>query len=53
MLNKNPNILSIILKLDYEAIKTNFYTSYGKELIEWIYNPIRYEKWDKSCWDLE
>ena len=49
----NPNILSLILEWDYIAIKTHFYNSYGKELIEWIYNPIRNEKWGKNCWDLD
>ena len=53
LLKHNPNVLSIILKWDYQAIKISFYTSYGKELIEWIYNPIHYEKWGKTCWDLE
>ena len=47
-----PHILSIILECNYERIKTHFYSTYGKELIEWIYNPQNYEKWGKSCWDL-
>jgi hypothetical protein len=53
LLQYNPNVLSIILKWDYHAIKTHFYTSYGKELIEWIYNPKNMNKWDNTCWDLE
>jgi hypothetical protein len=52
-LSKNPNILSIILKWEYETIKTHFYTTFGKEIIEWIYNPKNMEKWYKSCWDLD
>jgi hypothetical protein len=49
----NPNVLSIILKWDYYSIKTYFYTSYGKELIEWIYNPKNMNKWGNTCWDLD
>ena len=49
----NPHILSIILNCDLKAIKTHFYTGYGKGLIEWIYNPQNYDKWGKNFWDLE
>ena len=50
----NPNCLSIIIKYHYEDIKNHFYyNSFGKELIEWIYNPKNMDKWSKNCWDLD
>ena len=50
----NPNCLSVIIKYHYEDIKNHFYyNSFGKELIEWIYNPKNMDKWSKNCWDLD
>lgn len=49
----NLNCLSVIIKYHYDDIKKHFYTRYGKELIEWIYNPKNMNKWGKDCWDLE
>ena len=49
----NPNILSILLKWDYNAIKNRFYSTYGKELVEFLYHPKNHEKWGKDYWDIE
>jgi hypothetical protein len=49
----NPNVLSLLLEWDYSRIRYHFYNSYGKELIEWIYNPKNLNKWNKTCWDLD
>ena len=49
----NPNVLLLILEWDYDRIKTHFYSSYGKGIIEWIYNPKNFNKWSKNCWDLD
>ena len=37
---------------DYNKINSYFYSNYGKELIDWIFNPINMTKWGHSCWDL-
>ncbi len=49
----NPNIICLLYNFHYENIKHHFYSTYGKELIEWIYNPKNMHKWGKIYWDFD
>ncbi len=49
----NKNALSVIIEYNYDEIKKHFYSGYGKELIEWIYNPNNMHRWSTLCWNLD
>lgn len=41
-----------IFVYDYDKMKANFYNSFGKELIEWIWKPSNMHRWGKMEWDI-
>jgi hypothetical protein len=42
---ENEYYMSNIMKYDYDMIKTDFYNSYGEELVKYLYHPKNIHKW--------
>ena len=53
ILQYSPFLGLLLVTYHYDKIKSYFYSRYGKELIEWIYNPKNMAKWGKLSWDLD
>jgi len=53
ILQYSPYIGLLLVTYHYDKIKSYFYSRYGKELIEWIYNPKNMAKWGHLCWNLD
>jgi hypothetical protein len=53
ILQYSPYLGLLLVTYHYDKIKSYFYSRYGKELIEWIYNPKNMAKWGHLCWNLD
>jgi hypothetical protein len=43
---KNPDSEFLFISYEYNKIKNKFYSTFGKELIEWQYHPKNSSKWE-------
>jgi len=43
---------TFFIKYQYEKIKSHFYNTFGKELVEKLYHPSNAHKWQKDCWNI-
>ena len=46
---ENPSIFVY----DYESMQKHFFNTYGKELIETLYNPKNFHKFGKDHWNID
>ena len=44
---------SSIFIYDYQSMQKHFYDTYGKELIETLYNPKNFHKFGKDHWNID
>ena len=47
-ISRNPTIFIY----DYKSMQKHFYETYGKELIQTLYNPKNFHKFGKDYWNI-